>query len=508
MAFPMIPDASFDGGDLDCGNGLLILIRQHLGPLERGQLLHLRSTDKSVAEDLPSWSRLTGNDLLEYRTEGTGLETVHHFLVVKGSLSERKVRLEEKIAPKPVLPGVANPIGDRVVPLPPRDQLIPRLPKLAVFGIGSMPRPAWLLRMLHEKLEGRITEEEFENAADDAVRLVVSSQESVGVDVLSDGEQRRDTYSSFVGGRLSCCRLIPVSDLLPYVDDPDKFKAELSQLDVPAEKVHHPALLGPLVRNRPLALQELAFLRTVTNRPIKVALPGPYLLTRTLFLECLSEKVYKEREALAVDVVRLLREEIADLLAHGASFVQIDEPVLTEVVFAQTKKRRSFMCGALSGRLPKDEELEFARTILAQTLEGFPRERLAMHVCRGNWSRDESVALSGDYEPLVELFSQVPVGMLLLEFSTPRAGEMKVLRDLPRETKLGLGLVNPKTMEIESESVILKRVEEAMKLFGADRVAALHPDCGFATFADNPVSSLEVARAKLEVLAGVAKRFR
>lgn len=58
---------------------------------------------------------------------------------------------------------------------------------------------------------------------------------------------------------------------------------------------------------------------------------------------------------------------------------------------------------------------------------------------------------------------------------------MKVLRDLPRETKLGLGLVNPKTMEIESESVIMKRVEEAMKLFGADRVAALHPDCGFAT---------------------------
>ncbi len=507
MALPLIPDASFDGGDLDCGNGLLILIRQHLGPLERGQLLHLRSTDKSVAEDLPSWSRLTGNDLLEYRTEVTPLETVHHFLVIKGNLSERKVWLEGKVAPK-TQPGVANPTGDRVVPLPLRDQLVPGLPKLAVFGIGSMPRPAWLLRLLHEKLEGRISEEEFENAADDAVRLLVASQDRAGVDVFSDGEQRRDTYSSFVGGRLSCCRLIPVSDLLPYVDDPDKFKAELSQLDVPAEKVHHPALLGPVVRNRPLALQELAFLRTVTNRPIKIALPGPYLLTRTLFLECLSEKVYQKREDLANDVVRLLREEIADLLAHGAAIVQIDEPVLTEVVFAQTKKRRSFMCGALSGRLPKDAELEFARSILSQTLEGFPRERLAMHVCRGNWSRDESVALSGDYEPLVELFSQVPVGMLLLEFSTPRAGELKVLRDLPKETKLGLGLVNPKTMEIESESTIMKRVEEAMNLFGADRIAALHPDCGFATFADNPVSSLEVARAKLEVLAGVARRFR
>ena len=98
--------------------------------------------------------------------------------------------------------------------------------------------------------------------------------------------------------------------------------------------------------------------------------------------------------------------------------------------------------------------------------------------------------------------------MLLLEFSTPRAGEMKVLKGLPRETKLGLGLVNPKTVEIETESVIMKRVEEAFALFGSERVAALHPDCGFATFADNPVSSLEIARAKLGVLANVARKFR
>ena len=513
MADPMVPDASFDGGDLDCGNGLLILIRQHLGPLERGQLLHLRSTEKSVAEDLPSWGRLTGNALLDHRTETIATGTAHHFLVVKGSQADREAWLSHIGSAKggsgaKVLPGLANPMVDRNVPLPAKDQLVAPLPKLAVFGMGSMPRPAWLLRMLHDKLEGRIGEVEFENAADDAVRLVVSAQEQAGVDVLSDGEQRRDTYASFVGGRLSCCRLIPVSDLLPYVDDPEKFKGELSQLDVPAEKVHHPALLGPLVRNRPLALQELAFLRTVTPRPIKVALPGPYLLTRTLFLECLSEKVYKEREALAEDVIRLLRAEIFDLLAYGASIVQIDEPVLTEVVFAQPKKRRSFMCGALSWRKPKNEELEFAQSILERTLEGFPRERLAMHVCRGNWSRDESVALTGDYEPLVGLFSKIPVGMLLLEFSTPRAGEMKVLKGLPKETKLGLGLVNPKTVEIEPESVIMKRVEEAFALFGSERVAALHPDCGFATFADNPVSSLEIAGAKLGVLASVVRKFR
>lgn len=522
-------DAHLDGGDLDCGSGLLLLIRQHLGPLERGQVLHIRSTEKSVADDLPSWSRLTGNALLSHATEPEAGQIAHHFLVVKGSTAEREAwmalrRSQDELVkqdkadlsgqeltntPHPALSlGTVNDAQDRAVALPPRGEAVEPLPPLAVFGIGSMPRPAWLLRMLHERLEGRISEEEFENAADDAVRLAVQAQQNAGVSVVSDGEQRRDSYSSFVGGRLSCCRLIPVSDLLPYVDDPEKFQKELEQLDIPAEKVHHPALIARVLRNRPLALQELAWLRTITKAPVKIALPGPYLLTRTLFLECLSEKVYADRESLAEDVIRLLREEIAELIDHGANLVQIDEPVLTEVVFAPPKKRRSFMCGALSERKPKNEELEFAQSILIRTLQGFPRERLAMHVCRGNWSRDESVALSGDYEPLVELLGKIPVGMLLLEFSTPRAGEMRVLKALPKEVRLGLGLANPKTMEIENESFIMERAEEAFELFGRERIAAIHPDCGFATFADNPVSSLAVASRKLEALVKAAEKLR
>jgi len=495
---------------MDCGSGLLLLIRQHLGPLEKGQLLHIRSTEKSVAEDLPSWSRLTGNALLGHLARPEGGLTVHHFLVIKGSTADRKAwldQVETKKAPAPPMPGRANPVMDRVLPLPPKGEPLPPLPRLGVFGIGSMPRPPWLLKLLHDKLEGRISELEFEEAADDAVRLAVSAQEKAGVSLITDGEQRRDSYSSFVGGRLSCCRLVPVTDLLPYVDDPEKFRKELEHLDIAAEKVHHPALVARVKRNRPLALQELAWLRSITKGPIKIALPGPYLLTRTLFLECLSEKVYSDREALAEDVITLLRQEIADLLDHGASLVQIDEPVLTEVVFAQPKKRRSFMCGALSWRKPKNEELAFAESILTRCLAGFPRERLAMHVCRGNWSRDESVALSGDYEPLMGLFAKVPVGTLLLEFSTPRAGELKVLKSLPKETRLGLGLVNPKTMEIEPDMVIMKRVEEAFALFGQDRIAAIHPDCGFATFADHPLASLDIATRKLETLRRVADRF-
>jgi len=104
---------------------------------------------------------------------------------------------------------------------------------------------------------------------------------------VSDGEQRRDSYASFVGGRLDNCQLIPLTDLLPLVDDPEHFREELRALDVPAADVRHPAVFGPLGRSRPIAAHEAAFLRTLTDTPIKIALPGPYLLARTMWMECI-----------------------------------------------------------------------------------------------------------------------------------------------------------------------------------------------------------------------------
>src|SRR5262249_10840244 len=156
----------------------------------------------------------------------------------------------------------------------------------------------------------------------DAVRLAVAAQERAGVDVLTDGEQRRDNYASFVGLRLDNCQLVPITDLLPYVEDPEGVADELRSLDVPADRVRHPAVLGPLRRSRPLTVHELLFARSLSGRPVKVALPGPYLLTRTMWLECVSDRFYQERETLAADVVRVLREEAAELLAAGAALVQ------------------------------------------------------------------------------------------------------------------------------------------------------------------------------------------
>jgi 5-methyltetrahydropteroyltriglutamate--homocysteine methyltransferase len=499
---PLEADVRFDGGDLDCGNGLLLLIRQHIDPLERGQLLEFRSTEISVEEDFPAWCRMTGNELVSLVRRGKE----RSFLVCKGKLAERPQPSRQARMAK-LVPPSREPVVVTVPPVLPQPAPAPAVRALAVMNIGSWPRPRWMLQAIHEHLEGRLGETEFEATGDDAVRLAVDAQLRAGVDVVTDGEQRRDNYASFVGGRLDNCQLIPLTDLLPIVDDPEKLEKEMRSLDVPASEVRHPALFGPLGRRRPLAGHEHAFVRTLTDRPMKVALPGPYLLTRLMWLECVSDRVYQSREQLAEDIVRVLREELHFLLAAGVWLVQLDEPVLSEVVFTGAKNTRSFMCGALSEKGDAVGELAFAERLVNQVVAGLPRTRLGLHICRGNWTRNEEAALAGDYRPLLSFLSRVEVGTLFLELCTPRAGELNVLADLPRNVRIGVGVVNQKHERIEPRDEIAARARRAVELFGAERVL-LTPDCGFATFADNPVASARVAEDKLRAIVEAAELVR
>jgi len=493
-AHPMPPSASFDGGDLDCGNGLLLLIRKNLDALDEGQLLEIKSTDTSVEVDLPAWCRLTKNELVSWTKVGKQ----RSYLVSKGSsrVAARSMTQTEVARPQATILSVEA-----------QSLSAPPVEPLSVMGIGSWPRPRWMLRAVHEFLEGKLSESEFQECADDAVRLVVDQQLRVGADVVTDGEQRRDNYSSFVGARLENVQLIPLVDLLPLVDHPEEFQRQLDTLDIPASVVRHPAVFGKLNRKAPLAVHENAFLRRITSAPVKVSLPGPYLLTRTMYLDCFKERAYASREALADDIVRILREEIAELLQGGASLIQLDEPILTEVVFGTPHHQRTFMCGALSERGETAEELSFAAGLLNRVTQGFPPERLAMHVCRGNWSPDESVALTGGYEHLLPLFHQLEFGTLFLEMCTPRAGDMAILKELPGKVRIGVGVVNPKDPKVESIESVYDHAKLAASFVGLDRIW-LNPDCGFATFADNPVTNAETASQKLAVIVEAARRLK
>jgi 5-methyltetrahydropteroyltriglutamate--homocysteine methyltransferase len=165
------------------------------------------------------------------------------------------------------------------------------------------------------------------------------------------------------------------------------------------------------------------------------------------------------------------------------------------------------MCGALSERLSTAAELAFAAELINRVVEALPRERTALHICRGNWTRDESVALAGSYEPLVPLLRSLNVGTFFLELCTPRAGEIEVLASLPDDRRIGVGVVNQKRDAIESVEEIVAQAETAIRVFGPHRVL-LNPDCGFATFADNPVASGQVASAKLAAIVSAARQLR
>ena len=486
------PNVSFDGGDLDCGGGLLLLIRRHIDPLEPGGLLEILSTDSTVEVELPAWCRLTKNEMVSWTKSGRQ----RSYLVSKGPFV---LRAPAQIGAATATIGQQFRVAVTVPETLPPPLPAPKIAPLSVMGIGSWPRPRWMLQAVHDQLAGRLSQADFQATADDAVRLCIDSQLRAGVDVLTDGEQRRDSYASFVGGLLDNCQLIPLSDLTAMVDDPEEFELELRALDVPAAEVRHPVVYGDLGRSKPLAVHELEFVNAAADCPVKVALPGPYLLTRTMWMDCLTERPYETREKLAQDIVRVLREELHFLLASCAALVQFDEPVLTEVVFGAASQKRSFMCGALSEKLEPELELDFAVSLLNQVVRGLPAERLGLHICRGNWTRDESAALVGDYRPLLSVLKRAEVGALFLELCTERAGEAEVLRAIPADKRIGVGVVNQKLDAVESVEDIRRRISRAVDLFGRERVL-LTPDCGFATFADNPVASAATAEAKLRAI--------
>ncbi|MSQ36133.1 MAG: vitamin-B12 independent methionine synthase [Dehalococcoidia bacterium] len=376
------------------------------------------------------------------------------------------------------------------------------LPLFPVTTVGSWPRPAALLRAQGLRRRGRLDDEAWARVADAAVLDALRAQEDAGVDIVTDGEQRRDNFYSFVAAKLSGVRLLTLADLLGVIEDKASFEAVLRTLDVPAYAISTPACVGRVALRAPLAVDELRFLQAHTARPIKVTLPGPYLLMRAMFVPELARGAYDTKEQLGDDVVAILRAELAALASAGAAFVQFDEPVLTELVFTQGRTR-TFMCAALAARQDPAEELEFAVELLTRVLDGAPAMRTGVHICRGNWSRDESTLLRGSYAPLAPYLERLPVQQLVLEQATERAGELRHFAG----KEIGLGVVNPRSDAVETAEAIVEAGAVAAALYGPERVF-LNSDCGFGTFSARPINNATVAARKLRAMSAAAAALR
>ncbi len=331
---------------------------------------------------------------------------------------------------------------------------------------------------------------------------VLRLQDEAGVDIATDGEQRRDNFFSFVAEKLDGVKLMTLAEMLDVVEDRQGFERILQTLDVPAYAISNATCFGRIERRQPLAVDELDFVKSQTSRPVKVPLPGPYLLTRAMYVPSVSSPAYASKEELGEDVVRVLRAEVKELISHGAAFIQFDEPVLSELVFTQGQTR-TFMCAALAARKDPAEELEFAVTLMNQVLDGVEGVRTGVHVCRGNWSQDESTLLSGSYHPLRPYLERMNVRQLVLEYATERAGDL-----LPFPGKeLGLGVVNPRTIMVESQEDVRRSIERALQMYAPEQLY-LNPDCGFATFSNRAVNDSDIANQKLKTVSQAAHTMR
>jgi 5-methyltetrahydropteroyltriglutamate--homocysteine methyltransferase len=382
------------------------------------------------------------------------------------------------------------------------------LPLYPVTVVGSWPRPTWLLEALRKRQAGQISFKEFNEVADKAVLEALRYQDEAGVDIVSDGEQRRDNFYSFVVEKLEGVKLMTLADIMDLVEDREGFDKILRSMDAPAFSIRNPTVVDKIKPRMSLSMDEYEFLRQHTDKPIKIPLPGPYLLARSMWVKGVSDAVYPTQEDLAVDLVQILRDELIALRDAGCEFVQFDEPVLTDVVFNAGVKERTFMCASMSASSgDPSKELIFATRMMNSITEGVEGIRTGVHICRGNWSRKDDVLLNGDYEKLVPTMMGMDIDQFVLEFATPRAGQLAVFDHHRKQREIGLGVVNPRTEDIEPPEFIIEKVDEALDYFEPEQIY-LNPDCGFGTFAERPMNPAELAGQKLRTIVEAAEQLR
>jgi 5-methyltetrahydropteroyltriglutamate--homocysteine methyltransferase len=349
--------------------------------------------------------------------------------------------------------------------------------------IGSLPRPAWLLDLLHEHVAGRLSSQEWEQACDQAVPFAVALQETAGIDIITDGEWRREGYFQVFYERV------------------EGFQPDLIQ----GRTRLWPAAVAPLRRRGTIAADGIAFLRKQTRRAVKATLPSAYVILRRFYSPQHSSRAYPTREHFLRAVEDILIEESADLRRAGADCFQLDDPMIGYFVDPRYRGQRS---GHLGTGQFEDVEAELRLAVdSVNRLAGALRRHgtpVILHVCRGNIERRSDA--EGDFRIIWPSLCRAGVDELALEFACPQAGSMEVLADLSPRFRLGLGCLDVRCQGPEPVETVLARVRQALQYLPAERLT-LNPDCGFAPSGVNPIP-LDEAYAKLKVLGEAARRLR
>ena len=314
-----------------------------------------------------------------------------------------------------------------------------QLPLLPTTVVGSYPQPAWLVD--HKKLRSRLVprirtpdvwrvgEAELEGAQDDATLLAIRDQERAGIDILTDGEIRRESYSNHF-----CCALEGVEHATP---------AEI--IGRTGRPTLVPRVIAPVRRTRPVEVRDVAFARANTDRLLKITLPGPFTMTAQV-----KNEHYGDEAELAMDLAAALNEEIRELKAAGADVIQLDEPWMQ--AFADRARR-------------------VAIPAINRALEGVEGNTV-VHMCFGYAAMVSSKPTG--YSFLPEL-TGTTAQQISIEAAQPKL-DPGILKELPGKTVM-LGVLDLGAPDAETAETVATRIRAALKVVPADRLVPA-PDCG------------------------------
>ena len=318
--------------------------------------------------------------------------------------------------------------------------------------VGSYSVPEWLERLKTEFYQRRISAAHLAEIHEVAIKAAVKDQERAGIDIVSDGELRRDNDIDYFLARI------------PGVHIAQRAKSDYYDY-------YEASVTAPLPEDDKSALglaRDFEFTRTLTDRPVKFSFTGPFSLSRRI--DC---SAYPDQADLVRALARRLNLEARSLTQAGARFLQIDEP---------------FLAGY-------PEQAALAVEAVNIVTDGVPAT-WALHVCYGN--RYARPSWEGHYDFLFPAVLQARVDQLVLEFARKGLDDLRLIRDYAWPSALGLGVIDVKSPTVESPDLVAARIRRALEYVDPSRLV-VNPDCGLRHLAP------EVARGKLRAMvAGAA----
>ena len=349
--------------------------------------------------------------------------------------------------------------------------------------VGSLLRPPDLVDARERRDRGELSDSKFKRIEDDAVLRAVHLQEEAGIDVITDGEQRRFAFyghlvESFDGFDREGGWAIP-------------FRDETGEELV----LRRPVVVEKLRWRRHMCAEEWTFVRATSTRPAKVTMLSAQQ-TAAYYDPVKSKDAYPSRDAYLADIVDISRREVEELVRLGCMYIQIDGPQYGALLDASMRE------GYRQRGSDPEELIDRCIEMDNAIIQGHPGVTFGLHICRGN--NQSKFYAEGDYEPIARIFARTLFNRFLLEYDDARSGGFEPLQHLPEDRVAVLGLVTTKKPALEDEGELRARISEATRFVPLERLA-LSPQCGFASTIQGNRITADQQRKKLELVGRVAR---